>query len=631
MSSAHASSAAAIQTDKKRVTIRFAGDSGDGMQLAGHQFANISAIVGNDVSTLPNFPAEIRAPAGSIPGVSSFQLSFAAEPIHTPGDRPDVLVAMNPAALKANLGDLPRDGTIVVNADEFGPQNLKKAGYAENPLENDSLRGYRVFEVPISAMNERALVDSGLPVKQVNRCRNVFALGLMCWLYGRPIERMEQRIRGAFSSKGEEVAEANVATLKAGHAFGETAEIFTERYRVPSAALAPGLYRNITGSAATALGFLTASHLADKPLFYGSYPITPASDVLHELARLKQFGVRTFQAEDEIAAMGATVGAAFGGALALTGTSGPGLALKGEALGMAVMTELPVIVINVQRAGPSTGMPTKTEQADLLQACFGRNGESPVVVLAPATPADCFSLAIEAVRIALTAMTPVVFMTDGYLANGSEPWPVPKVDELPTIDVTHPGPEQASGFQPYARDPETLVRPWAIPGTAGLEHRLGTLEKSAESGNVSYDPENHHQMSLLRQRKVGSVAKLLPPQEVYGDRTGELAVVSWGSTYGAVRSAVEAKRSDGRSVSHLHLRHLRPFPTDLGELLGGFEQVLVPELNLGQLRMLLRAELLIDAQGYNRVTGQPLTISEIEDAIDGALGQSPAGVRGGQR
>jgi 2-oxoglutarate ferredoxin oxidoreductase subunit alpha len=619
---------AATQTAKQRVTIRFAGDSGDGMQLAGHQFANISAIVGNDVSTLPNFPAEIRAPAGSIPGVSSFQLSFAAEPIHTPGDRPDVLVAMNPAALKANLADLPRDGTIVVNSDEFGPQNLKKAGYRESPLEDDSLRGYRVFEVPISAMNQRALVDAGLSAKQVNRCRNVFALGLMCWLFGRPIERMSERIHGAFSGKGDEIAAANIATLKAGHAFGETAEMFTERYRVPSAALAPGLYRNITGNAATALGFLTGARLADKALFYGSYPITPASDVLHELARFKQFGVRTFQAEDEIAAMGATVGAAFGGAVALTGTSGPGLALKGEALGMAVMTELPVIVINVQRAGPSTGMPTKTEQGDLLQAAFGRNGESPVVVLAPTTPADCFRLAIDAVRIALTAMTPVVFMTDGYLANGSEPWRVPAVDELPKIAVSHPGPEDAEGFLPYARDPETLARPWAVPGTPGLEHRLGTLEKAAESGNVSYDPENHHQMSLLRQRKVDAVAKLLPPQEVFGDREGQLAVVGWGSTYGAIRSAVETHRKQGRAVSHVHLRHLRPFPADLPEILAGFDQVLVPELNLGQLRMLLRAELLIDAQGYNRVTGQPLTISEVVDAIEASLA---AAKEGGQR
>lgn len=601
----------------QRVTIRFAGDSGDGMQLVGHQFTTASAIVGNDIATLPNFPAEIRAPAGSLPGVSSFQLSFSSETIYTPGDRPDVLVAMNPAALKANLGDLERGATVIVNSDEFTPQSLKKAGYAASPLADGSLESFRVVEVPISTLNLRAVEDSGLTAKESNRCKNFFALGLLCWLYGRPLDSILSALEKKLGGQPELLA-ANVTTLRAGHAFGETTELFESRYEVPKAELAPGLYRNITGNTATALGFLTAARLAGKPLFYASYPITPASDVLHELARHKHFDVRTFQAEDEIAAMGAAVGAAYGGAIALTGTSGPGLALKGEALGMAVMTELPVVVIDVQRAGPSTGMPTKTEQSDLLQAVYGRNGESPLVVLAAATPADAFALAIEAVRLATTFMTPVIFLTDGYLANGSEPWRIPAVSDLPQISIKHPdatAAEVEGGFLPYGRDAETLARPWALPGTAGLEHRLGTLEKSEGSGNVSYDPENHHRMTELRAAKIDGIADFIPEQDVFGDDTGKVLVVSWGSTFGAIRSAVARQRQEGRSVSHAHLRYIRPFPRNLANLLTRFETVLVPELNNGQLRTLLRAETLVDAIGYNRVTGQPFTIGELETQI----------------
>jgi 2-oxoglutarate ferredoxin oxidoreductase subunit alpha len=595
-----------------RVTIRFAGDSGDGMQLAGLQFTNTSAVFGNDVSTLPDFPAEIRAPAGSLPGVSSFQVSFSSYDIYTPGDEPDVLVAMNPAALKTNVPDLPKGGTIIANEDEFSEANLKKAGYTANPLEDGSLSGYRVIKVPITKLNQRALKESGLTPQQIDRSKNSFALGLMFWLYERPLEPTIRWMTEKFA-KNPAVMNANIRTLKAGHAFGETAELLSVHYRVRPAQLAPGHYRNITGNEATALGFLTASRLASRQLFYASYPITPASDILSELARFKNFGVKTLQAEDEIAAMGAAIGAAFGGSLGLTATSGPGFALKAEAMNLAVMTELPVVIADIQRSGPSTGMPTKTEQSDLLQAMFGRNGESPVPIVAPATPGECFSMAIEAFRLAIKYMTPVVFLSDGYLGSGSEPWRIPSLDDLPKITVNFAS--EAEGFHPYTRDPETLARPWAIPGTPGLEHRIGGLEKSDIYGNVNYDAENHMRMVTLRAEKIAGIARDIPDVEVIGDREGDLLVLGWGSTYGAILSAVLRARAGGLSVSHAHLRYLNPFPENLGEVLSGFRKVLIPELNLGQLRLLIRGRYLIDAAGLNRVTGRPLKIAEVEGKI----------------
>ncbi len=599
-----------------RVTIRFAGDSGDGMQLAGLQFTNTSAFFGNDVSTLPDFPAEIRAPAGSLPGVSSFQVSFSSYDIRTPGDAPDVLIAMNPAALKTNLQDLPKGGTIIVNTDEFTAGNLRKAAYEANPLEDGSLAGYRVIQVPISSMNTRVLKDSGLSAQQADRSRNMFALGLMFWLYERPLEATLLWIEEKFA-KNPTVATANATTLKAGYHFGETAELFPVHYRVPKAHLAPGHYRNISGNEATALGFLTASRLTGRPLYYASYPITPASDILAELARLKHFGVKTFQAEDEIAAVGAAIGAAFGGSLGLTGTSGPGFALKSEAIGLAVMTELPIVIAHIQRSGPSTGMPTKTEQADLLQVMFGRNGESPVAIVAPATPGECFDMAIEAFRIALRYMVPTVFLSDGYLGSGSEPWRIPALDDLPKIEVSFATDPET--FQPYARDEETLARPWAIPGTPGLEHRIGGLEKSDVTGKVSYDAENHMRMVSYRVDKVAGIASDLPDVEVIGEPEGELLVLGWGSTYGAIISAVQRAQTGGLAVSSAHLRYLNPFPENLGDVLSRFERVLIPELNLGQLRMLIRARYLVDAVGLNQVTGRPLKIGEIEQKIRGLV------------
>jgi 2-oxoglutarate/2-oxoacid ferredoxin oxidoreductase subunit alpha len=601
----------------ERVTIRFAGDSGDGMQLAGTQFTKTSAVVGNDISTFPDIPAEIRAPQGSLPGVSGFQVSFSSNEIYTPGDAPDVLVAMNPAALKTNIGDLPRGGILVVNEDEFNETNLRKAAYTSNPLEDGSLQAYRVYKVPISTLNSRALRDSGLTPVQIDRCKNMFALGLMFWLYSRPLDTTTKWIDAKFG-KNAAVAEANKTTLKAGYHFGETTEMFATHYHVPKAKLEPGLYRNITGNEATALGFITASKLAGRPLFYGSYPITPASDILHELSRLKNFGVRTFQAEDEIAAVGAAIGASFGGALGLTGTSGPGLALKSESIGLAVMVELPLVVIDVQRAGPSTGMPTKTEQADLLQALFGRNGESPVAVVAPATASDCFAMAIEAWRIALKYRTPVLYLSDGYLGMGSEPWLVPDIGDLPKIDVdfaTDPG-----SFKPYDRDEETLARPWAIPGTPGLEHRIGGLEKAHMTGNVSYDPANHDKMVHLRAEKIERIARDIPDIEVNGDDSGGLLVLGWGSTYGVITSAVNRARAQGKKVSAAHLRYLNPFPRNLGDVLSRYDRVLMPEVNLGQLRMLVRSKYLVDVEGLNKVSGRPFTISEVEEKIDELLG-----------
>ncbi|KRT61487.1 MAG: Pyruvate:ferredoxin oxidoreductase-like protein 2-oxoacid:ferredoxin oxidoreductase subunit alpha [Chloroflexi bacterium CSP1-4] len=599
-----------------RVTIRFAGDSGDGMQLTGSQFTRTAAVYGNDISTLPDYPAEIRAPAGSLPGVSGFQLSFSSSPIHTPGDQPDVLVAMNPAALKTNVGDLPAGAALIVNEDAFNAANLSKAGYATNPLTDGSLKSYTLFEIPISTLNARALEGLDMTSKQVDLTKNFFALGLMFWLYERSMEPTLRWIEDKFS-KRPVIVEANRRALKAGYAFGETTEIFHTHYRVAPAKLAPGRYRNITGNEASALGFVAASKLAGRPLFYGSYPITPASDILHQLSGYKDFGVKTFQAEDEIAAIGAAIGASYGGALGLTATSGPGIALKSEAMGLAVMVELPLVVADVQRAGPSTGMPTKTEQADLLQVLFGRNGDSPMPVVAPATPADCFDVAIEAWRIALKYMTPVVYLSDAFLATGSEPWRIPNVADLPRIDVENA--TDRSTFHPYARDPQTLARPWAVPGTPGLEHRIGGLEKSDIGGNVSYDPDNHHRMTMLRAEKVAGIANDIPEAEPYGVERGELLIVGWGSTYGAIRSAVERLLAEGQSVAHVHLRHLNPLPRNLGDLLGRYRTVLVPEINLGQLLMVLRAKYLVDAIGYDKVRGKPFRISEIHERAEQIL------------
>jgi 2-oxoglutarate ferredoxin oxidoreductase subunit alpha len=600
-----------------RVTIRFAGDSGDGMQLTGTQFTRTAAVFGNDISTFPDYPAEIRAPAGSLPGVSGFQISFSASDIHTPGDAPDVLVAMNPAALKTNIGELPAGGALIVNADAFTQQNLNKAAYASNPLTDGSLKQFTVFEVPISTLNERSLEGLEMTSKQKDLTKNFFALGLMFWLYERSMEPTIRWIEQKFGARPV-IAEANTRALKAGYAYGETTEMFHTTYRVPKAKLAPGLYRNITGNEATGLGFLTASRLAKRDLFYGSYPITPASDILHQLSAYKHFGVRTFQAEDEIAAIGAAIGASYGGALALTGTSGPGVTLKSEAMGLAVMTELPLVVIDVQRAGPSTGMPTKVEQSDLLQVLYGRNGESPMPVVAPATPGECFTLAIEAARIALKYMTPVVYLSDAFVANGAEPWLVPSIGDLPDISV--PNASKGEGpFLPYGRDPETLARPWAVPGTPGLEHRIGGLEKADGLGNVSYDPENHHRMTLLRAQKVAGIARDIPPLETWGADEGDLLILGWGSTYGAIRSAVERLRASGRSVGHAHLRYLNPFPANTGEVLGRFRSVLIPEINLGQLALLVRATYLVDAISYNRVRGKPFRIQELVDEAEKLL------------
>jgi 2-oxoglutarate/2-oxoacid ferredoxin oxidoreductase subunit alpha len=604
-------------TELDRVTIRFVGDSGDGMQLAGTQFTKTSAVLGNDISTFPDIPAEIRAPQGSLPGVSGFQVSFSSNEIYTPGDAPDVLVAMNPAALKTNIGDLPRGGILVVNEDEFTDTNLKKAGYAANPLADGSLAPYRVYRVPVTTLTARALKDSPLTAVQIDRTKNMFALGLMYWLYSRPLETSVRWIDEKFG-KNPAIAEANKTVLKAGHAFGETTEMFASHYFVPKAKLKPGLYRNITGNEATALGFVTAAQLAGRPLFYGSYPITPASDVLHELARLKRFNVRTFQAEDEIAAIGAAIGASFGGALGLTGTSGPGLALKSEAIGLAVMVELPLVVMDVQRAGPSTGMPTKTEQADLLQALYGRNGESPVAIVAPATPSDCFAMAVEAWRIAIKYRTPVIFLSDGYLGMGSEPWLVPDINSLPKIDPNFAN--DAEGFQPYAREPETLARPWAIPGTPNLEHRIGGLEKADITGNVSYDPANHDRMVHLRAEKIERIANDIPDVEVNGDDSGGLLVLGWGSTYGVITTAVQRGRAKGQKVSAAHIRHLNPLPRNLEAVLKRFDRVLIPEINLGQLRLLIRGKYLVDVVGLNKVSGRPFTIAEVEDRITEMVG-----------
>jgi 2-oxoglutarate ferredoxin oxidoreductase subunit alpha len=610
-----------------RVIIRFAGDSGDGMQLAGDRFTQETATFGNDLSTLPNFPAEIRAPAGTLPGVSSFQLHFADHDILTPGDAPDVLVAMNPAALKANIGDLPRGADIIANTDEFTKRNLSKVGYEQNPLEDGSLSGYQLHALPITSMTVKALEDYDITRKDAERAKNMFALGLLSWLYNRPAEGTMAFLESKFA-KNPEIMKANKTAFKAGWNFGETTEAFSVQYEVKPATLAPGTYRNITGNAALAYGLIAASRRSGLPLFLGSYPITPASDILHELAKHKRFGVRTFQAEDEIGGVGAALGASFGGALGVTTTSGPGMALKAETIGLAVSVELPLIVCDIQRAGPSTGMPTKTEQADLLMALYGRNGESPVAVVAPATPSDCFDTAMEAVRIAVKYRTPVIILSDGYLANGSEPWRIPDVASLPKLrdefSFSSPGEWRGAGerpeFLPFKRDPKTLARPWAIPGTPGLEHRIGGIEKADGAGTISYDPDNHDKMVRLRQAKIDGIAADIGPLEVEDpDGNAKVLVLGWGSTFGSIGAAVRQVRLAGGAVAQAHLRHLSPFPANLGEVLLGYEKVLVPEINLGQLALVLRGRYLADVISYNRVRGLPFQAAELAGVIQDVI------------
>ncbi|WP_434594884.1 2-oxoacid:acceptor oxidoreductase subunit alpha [Streptomyces sp. A5-4] len=607
-----------------RVIIRFAGDSGDGMQLTGDRFTSETATFGNDLSTLPNFPAEIRAPAGTLPGVSSFQLHFADHDILTPGDAPNVLVAMNPAALKANIGDVPRGAEIIVNTDEFTKRPMAKVGYDTSPLEDGSLDAYQVHPVPLTTLTLEALKDFGLPRKEAERSKNMFALGLLSWMYHRPTEGTEKFLRTKFAKKPQ-IAEANVAAFRAGWNFGETTEDFAVSYEVAPAtqAFAAGTYRNISGNLALSYGLIAAGQQADLPLYLGSYPITPASDILHELSKHKNFGVRTFQAEDEIAAIGAALGAAFGGQLAVTTTSGPGVALKSETIGLAVSLELPLLVVAIQRGGPSTGLPTKTEQADLLQAMYGRNGEAPVPIVAPRTPGDCFDTAMDAARIALTYRTPVFLLSDGYLANGSEPWRIPEVDELPDLRVqfaTGPNHELADGtevFWPYKRDPHTLARPWAVPGTPGLEHRIGGIEKQDGTGNISYDPANHDFMVRTRQAKIDGIK--VPDLEVDDPAQATTLVLGWGSTYGPITAAVRRLRTTNTPIAQAHLRHLNPFPRNLGEVLARYEKVVIPEMNLGQLATLVRAKYLVNAHSYNQVNGMPFKAEQLAQALKEAI------------
>ncbi len=595
------------------VAIRFAGDSGDGMQITGDQFTGTTALVGNDLATFPDFPAEIRAPAGSLFGVSGFQINFSSREVYTPGDRPDVLVAMNPAALRTNLPDLKPGGILILNTEQFNEKNLERAGYQTDPQADGSLSSFRVYPVDITGMTLKAISDIGLNQRAAVRSKNFFALGLVYWMFNRPIEHTLEWIQKKFAP---ELAAANERALKAGYHYGETAEIFTHNYTVEQAPITPGRYRRISGNEALGLGLLAAAELSGLELFLGSYPITPASDVLHFLSQQKHLGVKTFQAEDEIAAVAAALGAAYAGGLGVTTTSGPGMALKAEAINLALMLELPLIICDIQRAGPSTGLPTKTEQADLLQVMFGRNGESPLVVLAAKSPGDCFWTAIEAVRIAVRQMVPVIILTDGYLANGAEPWPIPQMSEIPRIPVQfRTDPE---GFKPYLRD-EMLSRPWAVPGTPGLEHRIGGLEKQHETGNISYDPQNHEFMVKLRAEKVRKVADLLPPTVVDGDAEGDMLVIGWGCSDGAIKSAVAGMRARGHRIGHVQLRHLNPFPNDLGDILGRFRKVLVPELNMGQLAMLLRARYVIDVHSFTKVQGKPFQEIEIRDAIGAQL------------
>ncbi|MFE4668317.1 2-oxoacid:acceptor oxidoreductase subunit alpha [Streptomyces sp. NPDC056716] len=607
-----------------RVIIRFAGDSGDGMQLTGDRFTSETASFGNDLSTLPNFPAEIRAPAGTLPGVSSFQLHFADHDILTPGDAPNVLVAMNPAALKANIGDVPRGAEIIVNTDEFTKRAMQKVGYDSNPLEDGSLDGYHLHPVPLTTLTVEALKDFDLSRKEAERSKNMFALGLLSWMYHRPTEGTEQFLTTKFARKPE-IAAANIAAFRAGWNFGETTEDFAVSYEVAPATTAfpVGTYRNISGNLALAYGLIAASRQADLPLFLGSYPITPASDVLHELSRHKNFGVRSFQAEDEISGIGAALGAAFGGSLAVTTTSGPGLALKSETIGLAVSMELPLLVIDIQRGGPSTGLPTKTEQADLLQAMYGRNGEAPVPIVAPRTPADCFDAAVEAARIALAYRTPVLLLSDGYLANGSEPWRIPELEELPDLAVqfaqgtNHTLDDGTEVFWPYKRDPHTLARPWAVPGTPGLEHRIGGIEKQDGTGNISYDPANHDFMVRTRQAKIDGID--VPDIDVDDPDQARTLVLGWGSTYGPITAAVRRLRTAGLPIAQAHLRHLNPFPRNLGTVLQGYDKVVIPEMNLGQLATLIRAKYLVDAHSYNQVNGMPFKAEQLATALKEAI------------
>ncbi|MEO0586616.1 MAG: 2-oxoacid:acceptor oxidoreductase subunit alpha [Planctomycetota bacterium] len=620
----------------RSAVVRFAGDSGDGMQLAGTQFTDTSALAGNDVATLPDYPAEIRAPQGTVAGVSGFQVNFAAEDIFTPGDAVNALIAMNPAALKAHVADVEPGGIVVVNESEFTKTNLKKAGYEENPLDDTELESkYELYKVPISRLNEEALADSGMGAKDIGRCKNMWALGLIYWLYDRSPDATIKQLNDYFGTKKKkpEVAAANVAAIKAGYYFGETAELFSGKFTVAPADIKPGRYRKVVGNEAIAMGLTAAAELAGKTMVYCSYPITPASTVLHGLANLKHHGVKTFQAEDEIAAVCAAIGVGFAGQIGVTGTSGPGLALKAEAMGLAVMTELPLVVVNVQRGGPSTGLPTKTEQSDLLQAMHGRNGDCPCVVIAPQTPADCFHTAIEAVRIAMTRMVPVVLLTDGYLANGSEPWLIPDADALEPIEIDHAtgpnlGDNGDSTFAPYLRADESLARPWAVPGNPGTEHRLGGLEKQHVTGNVNYEPDNHQMMTALRAEKVARVADMIPPTEVHGDATGgsgSLLLLGWGGTFGSIHTAVRNAAADGKPVGQVHLRHLNPLPPDLGEIVKRYDKVLIPELNTGQLRPIIRGKFLVDAKGLNKVQGRPFLVEELSQAIELVLsGDWPA-------
>lgn len=594
-------------------TVRLAGDSGDGMQLTGSQLTNTSALAGNDVATFPDFPAEIRAPRGTRAGVSGFQVQFAAEDIFTPGDRLDALVVMNPAAYVTNIGDLRPGGILIVNEDAFTPRDLKLANCEANPLEEDDLDAYRVIKVPMTMLARKSVEDLGLSQKLADRCKNFFAMGLIYWLYGRELDATLRFVQEKFGHRPE-IAKANEKALRAGWYYGETTEAFDVCYEVAPAKLEPGLYRNIMGNQALAWGLMAAAKLSRKDLFLGSYPITPASDILHELSRHKNFGVRTFQAEDEIAAMCAIIGASFAGAMAVTASSGPGIALKSEAMGLAMMLELPMVIINVQRGGPSTGLPTKTEQADLLQCMFGRNGEAPIPIVACRSPADCFHVALEAWRIAVRFMTPVILLSDGYIANGAEPWRIPKLAELAEIPIEHPGPSEDGGFHPYTRD-ERLARPWALPGTPGLMHRIGGLEKEDITGNVSYDPENHQYMINLRAQKVGNIVNDIPPQPVDGPENGDLLVLSWGGTYGVCTTAVKELRTEGLSVAHAHLRYLNPFPGNLGQVLASYRRVFIPELNQGQLDMLIRAKYSIEPACLTKMEGKPFTVEEITERI----------------
>jgi 2-oxoglutarate ferredoxin oxidoreductase subunit alpha len=599
-----------------KACIRFCGDSGDGMQITGSQFTNTAALYGNDLATFPDFPAEIRAPAGTLPGVSGFQVHFSSSDVYTPGDAVDVLVAMNPAALKMNLPDLRTNGILIVNLDNFKENDLRKAQIAVSPLEDHSLDGYRLFAVELTKLTRAALKELGLDAKSMDRCKNFFALGMCYWLYNRSMDATLRYLEDKFKGKPQLVA-ANRLAMQAGYSYCEATEAFQISYEIPPAKLSPGTYRNISGNAALAMGFVAASDKAGIPLFLGSYPITPASDILHELSQYKDFGVITFQAEDEIAAITSAIGAAYTGALGITTTSGPGMALKTEALGLAVAVELPLVVCDIQRGGPSTGLPTKTEQADLLQALFGRNSEAPIPVVAPSSPGDCFWIALEASRIAIKYMVPVIVLSDGYLANGAEPWKIPDVSELPEIPVHFE--TNTEDFHPYRRNPTTLARPWAIPGTPGLEHRVGGIEKQDVTGNINYDPLNHERMVRLRAAKVEAVADDIPDAVPAGDQSGDLLIVAWGSTHGPITAALKTARAKGQSVGHVHLRHLNPLPKNLGDVLKRYKHVLVPEMNMGQLLMILRAKYLVDAQGYNKIQGKPFKQSEIEQKIDEIL------------